>query len=164
MANNNIYIGYKGIVDVSIRFKDKIFSLSNHNSGTEYLQESFARVLTGNYDKLRDTPQLLDLEYSIDGGNTWLTYLKSTIDITTKKVVNNAAVFNATIASSDLSEIIEEDSSYKYRFSINTNLLDSGNTMSFATINVEPELLSKIVPGSQAIVTWTMKMIILEDS
>lgn len=168
---NTTTLGYKGSVEISIRYKGKLLTFKDHNAGTPYLKKSFARVLTGNFRPEFDTPQVIDLECSVDGGETWQTYLKNPVDITAKSIAaslngtSTSATFTATIASSDLTDVIEEDSPSLFRFSINTNILpDSddrlgGTYQSFAKIYADAFMLSKIVPGSQAIVKWNMQLV-----
>lgn len=168
MTNASTNMAYHGFIDVQINYKGKTINFTKHNEGTTYLKQVFARVLTGNYNIGQDTPQLLDLEYQTGDGK-WVSYLLGKIDLTSKKPYRYGnqwfASFTATLTSSNLSDYIQEGSGVNYRFAITTNKLSiyDDSTEAFAYVSVSDELLSKIVPGSQAIVTWNMQLINEEE-
>lgn len=168
MANTSTTMAYHGFIEMKINYKGKVLTFEHHNEGTEYLKKVFARVLTGNYNQNQDTPQLLDLEYLAPDGN-WISYLLNKIDLTSKKPYRYGtqwyASFTATLTSADLSDYIQEGSGIRYRFVITTNKLTlyEDSTEAFAYVEVSDELLSKIVPGSQAIITWNMQIVNQEE-
>jgi len=43
--------GYKGMVNLKLKIKDKVINISQHNTGTNYLFKSIYKFLTGNYEK-----------------------------------------------------------------------------------------------------------------
>lgn len=172
--DNVISLGYKGFLNIKLNYKGKLLDITKHNTGTTYLKLSFARVLSGNYDKNLDLPYSISFECedTINNQLQWVSCIKSgDLPITGKKysVLGNdtdnqnwAAIFTSVLSWYDLdpwifsgeAQSIQEDDPRKFRFCIKNK---SGDI--FATININPVYLCKIVPGSQAIITWNMQLV-----
>ena len=161
-------LAYRGFIEIKLNYKGKQISVLRHNEGTEYLKRTFAQVLTGNYNASQHLPQKLDLEYKNASGN-WISYLTNKADLTAKRPYRYGeqwyASFTAIISSSNLLDIIEEDSTDVFRFALTTNNLSLYDNSSevFAYVDIEPAILSKIVPGASAMITWNMQILNQEE-
>ena len=161
-------LAYKGFIEVKLNYRGKQISILKHNEGTEYLKRTFAQILTGNYNAQQHLPQKLDLQYQNNLGN-WVSYLSGKIDLTAKRPYRYGtqwyASFTALISSENLLDTIEEDSATKFRFALTTtnlSLYDNSSEV-FAYVDIGTDILSKIVPGAQAIVTWNMQILNTEE-
>lgn len=161
-------LAYKGFIEIKLNYKGKQISILKHNEGTEYLKRTFAQILTGNYNAAQHLPQKLDLEYKNAAGN-WISYLSTKADLTAKRPYRYGeqwfASFTATISSANLLDIVEEDSTTEFRFALTTNNLSlySNSAEVFAYVDVDAAILSKIVPGASAMITWNMQILNKEE-
>lgn len=161
-------LAYRGFIEIKLNYRGKQISILKHNEGTEYLKRTFAQILTGNYNAQQHLPQKLDLEYQNAEGN-WISYLSGKIDLTAKRPYRYGtqwyASFTALVANANLLDTIEEDSTTKFRFVLTTNNLSlyDNSSEAFAYVEVGADILSKIVPGAQAIVTWNMQILNAEE-
>ena len=161
-------LAYKGFIEIKLNYKGKQISILRHNDGTEYLKKTFAQILTGNYSAQQHLPQKLDLEYQLTDGS-WISYLQGKVDLTAKRPYRYGtdwyASFTALLSSDNLQDIVEEESATKFRFALTTNNLSLYNNSSetFAYVDITPDILCKIVPGSQAIVTWNMQILNISE-
>lgn len=164
---------YSGNVYTTIKIGNKIIELNNHNSGTVFLKKLFTKLITGNFEGAQDTPSFLDLRWYDNATETWLPALSSQIPLTSKTYAWNSdknnwvAEFNAVIDHSNLIEDIESNSSKEYRLFLQSGYdplggIDPLNIEYYhdiASLDVLANDLSKIVPGTQAIISWQMQLL-----
>lgn len=169
---NNAFFGYRGLVNIDLKYKSKTFHISRHNSGTNYLKKVFAKFLSGNYNKETDIPQYIDIEKFNESLNKWETILRSQIPITAKKYALDSsnqeditwyASFNSVILYSDLLEKINVSDTRSFRLTINTSATKDQQSEILATIEIQAYELSQIVEGSEAIITWIMYLVNAEQ-
>ena len=166
-------IKYKGAVSVKIHIGDKTVSLKSINSGTDYLKKSICKFLSGNYGGNPDIPQYLDLRKRVPNSNRWETYLNETIAITGKKflyVVEDAeldihnnwvARFNAAIPRNALKDSVSAGSEDEFRLYLygafdSTDISERYHDLAY--IGISSDDLSRITPGTQALVEWSMQI------
>lgn len=175
MDNNDIVLLYQGQVKLDIQIGDRIFTIDNHNSGTSYLRKCVAMMLAG--QKIQDyhRPKYINLQYAIppeEEGDPieWRPFLKNRIQLSGKRYdrVGSGdsqqwyAQFSCTISSSSLIEYIDESCTYLFRFVLESdydenNLEESYHAMAYTPTSVP--IIMKITPGTQATLTWTMRII-----
>lgn len=164
--NNTTNMNYIGNVTLKLKIKDKIITLKNHNAGSDYLMQSFAKFITGNYEGDRDIPKYLDLRTSANNGSTWTTCLTQTLPITSAYFENDSeegwvARFTTTIKYEILISPISETSSNMYRLYLYSGKDDSTPAELYhdlAYMSVSAQDLAVISPGTVGIVEWSMKL------
>ena len=165
--SNITQLQYQGNVTISLKIKDKVKKLKLHNNGTAALQEIFARIMANDSDSTAEfrnmTPNYLDLCRSSDG-EEWYTCLLDIINIptTARRATiddNNewVARFTATIRYDDLIVPIESTDTDKFRLYLYYMNSERGRA-DLAYLDVSAIDISKISPGTQAIIEWDMKL------
>lgn len=150
---------YKGNVKIKLKIKDKIITIDNHNAGTEWLNRTFCKLITGNGYKNGDIPQFLDLRKEQEQYN-WVSCLNQLIPLSGKNYQkdndNWVAIFIGAINHDYLEDKINTEAAY--RLFLMTDSDDNGVKHDLAYMEVSGADLSKIVPGTQGIVEWYMQI------
>lgn len=164
IANTNI--SYQGNVSIKFKINNEVVSISNHNHGTESLQKSFAKFITGNYSGRQDIPRYLDLKKLV--GDTWKTCFNYQLPFSGTIYEDDAtegwqAVFTTAIKYDYLLEPISEADSSEYRLYL-VSSFDKADTLEnyhdLAYLSVSATDLARISPGTSAIVEWKMKLVV----
>lgn len=170
MENNNLTtIAYRGNVELDLVIGGKRYKIESHNHGTPALKRAFVRFITGQANRTEDLPQYLDLRYLPEGETTWVGCLTTKIPLSSKnwdydsnpRVDNYVAKFTGNISHDILSKDITDQDTGTYRlflYSINSELVYTD----LAYLDVRAEDLSRISPGTQAIITWSMQLVDVE--
>ena len=160
---NTTKLGYRGVVDVKLIIGNKRVVLSNHNEGEEALFKAFAKFLTGNSVDVIDTPQFLDLQYKSTDGDKWKSWLSKTVSLSGREYyydgTNWIAKFSTAIAHSNLIQTItsDMDADGEFKLVMYSGTNDEITTPSdLAWLKVAAKDLARIVPGTQAIIEWSM--------
>lgn len=156
---------YRGNVTVKLKIKDKVFSYQAHNEGLPALFESFARIMSGNYRGECDIPKYIDVRKLVEGTeNTYLSYLTlNRLPLTGSSwSVNDAgefvANFTAIITSEMLYTQVPATSTDTFKLYLITDNEDKTGKRDLARLDLPVEQLSRIVPGVNAIIEWSMKL------
>lgn len=168
---NDLHLKYFGDVQISYILTDKIIEKHYHNSGLPYLMKMFAMAITGNRLNDYDVPMFLDLRKRIISGEdvTWETILTQPLPLSGKSYAyasdqnppNWVAKFTASISHEILKSDVSEDSGDVYRLYLYTEYDPNSKDDPYhdiAFLNVDAKDLAKIVPGTQAIVDWTVQV------
>lgn len=164
-VQNETDLVYSGKVIVKLKIGDKVIQLSQHNAGTNILKMVFCKFLV-NEDGVRNyVPQYVDLRY-FDTNSGWITCLSKKASINERNYNNinpenqYRAFLSATIPHSTiLRDFNREDMVGKqFRFYLCTGLVD-GSYLDLAYLGVSREYLLQIVPGTSALIEWTMQLL-----
>ena len=169
---NGTRLSYKGTVKVKIKINNKYYTIYKHNNGTEYLQKSFCKFISGNYGGDSDIPQLIDLRKE-DGYGNWTTYLNQELGLTGKTYLKTTdaelglddvwvARFTAAIPYSvliDPKPIAETDTGHYRLYLYSSFDVEEQSYHDLAYIDISAEALSQITPGTQALVEWSMQLL-----
>lgn len=172
MPNNLLTLGYIGSVNVHLNINGHKVDINTHNAGLPYLSRIFAKLITGNYEDQHDLPEYIDLR-SYHQDDTAHEHpnlcLSSQLPISGKtyeynsEVKNWIAKFTASITHDNLISEISEDSQDLYRIYLYSGYdpdnLDGEYYHDIAYIDVQAKDLSKIIPGTQAIIEWSMQIV-----
>jgi len=156
---------YKGTVNVKLKIKDRVFNYNAHNEGLPGLFESFARIMSGNYRGDCDIPKYIDIRKLVAGTqDTYLSYLTlNRLPLTGANwSVNDAgefvANFTATISSDMLYSSVPATSTDTFKLYLITDNESKTGKRDLARLDIPAEQLSRIVPGVNAIIEWSMKL------
>ena len=156
---------YKGTVNVKLKIKDKVFSYQSHNEGLPGLFESFARIMSGNYRGDCDIPKYIDVRKLVTGTqDTYLSFLTlNRLPLTGASwSVNDAgefvANFTAIISSDMLYSQVPATSTDTFKLYLLTDNEDKTGKRDLARLDIPADQLSRIVPGVNAIIEWSMKL------
>lgn len=162
---NITHAWYQGTVNLKLRIKDKTFSYQSHNEGLPGLFESFARIMSGNYRGDCDIPKYIDIRKLVAGTqDTYLSFLTlNRLPLTGSSwSVNDSgefvANFTATITSDMLYSSVPATSSDQFKLYLITDTEDKTGKRDLARLDIPTEQLSRIVPGVNAIIEWSMKL------
>jgi len=163
---NNTNLWYRGEVNMRLRIKDRTFDFKSHNEGLPALSESFARIMSGNYRGLCDIPRYIDVRKLRPGtDDEYLSYLTvNKLPLTGANWAINElgeyeADFTATIASTMLYSLVPVNSSDKFKLYLCTDTEDGKGIRDLARLDIPALQLSRIVPGVQAVIEWSMKLV-----
>ena len=161
---NQTIVGYQGNVELSWIINGKRVSTFSHNEGLPALQESFCRIMTGNYRGKTDIPQYLDLRRSVNSGVTYSSMLKtSRLPLTGASWYLNGSTYEAkftgVISSDMLVGAVSETSTDLYMLYLYTDAETGTGERDLARLSVTAEDVSKIVPGVNSIVEWIMRLV-----
>lgn len=170
--DNLLTLGYIGNVSVSLNINGQNIDIHTHNAGLPYLSKIFAKLITGNYEGQFDLPEFVDLRSYLQTDTAFTSpihCLSAQLPISGKvyeynsKIGNWVARFTAVISHENLVDEISEDSQDFYRIYLYSGYDDSNLDGEYyhdiAYIDVQARDLAKIIPGTQAIVEWTMQII-----
>ena len=164
-------MNYIGNVKVSIKIKDKVYEIKNHNTGLPALSRTFCMVMTGNPVTIEDIPQYLDIRKSPQGGGAYETCLIQKVPLSAnsytydEQLQNYVAKFTATIRYDYLINPITKYDLENYRlYLVSGSLgLDSTDTPTgyyeLAFLESSADVLSYLSPGTQAIIEWTLQIV-----
>lgn len=153
-------VAYSGLLDISYRVGDNIIKLKKHNRGLPALFKYLARAVVGDSEVLSDKPTFLDVRYADDvsvpdDSELWKSCLNAKIPFsapTYEYDVNLStwkAVFNAVIAVTSLMDLQTLGNKF-------FRLYMCSNTTNFACLDIEYGDLTKITPGTQGLVEWSI--------
>lgn len=164
---------YRGKVDISLKIGDKTIRMSSHNNGLPYLQRAFCNFIVGNMITIEDIPEFLDLRKQIVANGAWQTCLLSRVHLSGKSWSENTtsqgtneciATFTGVLAYMNLKEAIPRGDTSSYRLYLYSgSLSDTTGYDDMAYLDITADELSRISPGTQAIVEWSMKLLIGEE-
>lgn len=176
--SNKTRLTYRGDVAVRLKIGSKVIDVKGYNSGTAYLKKSICKFLSGNYGGAPDIPQMIDLRKKDssmpDVPASWKTCLNQEIILTGKTFliednndlgINNnwVARFTAAIPRAALIDAISADdvtNSYRlYLYGSFDELNISERYHDLAYIDISAESLSRITPGTQALIEWSMQIL-----
>lgn len=174
---NKTSLNYKGSIKVNLKIGDKIVTLTGFNNGTDYLKKSFCKFLSGNYGGEPDIPQMFDLRKYDTVNHIWRSCLNQEIILSGKTYLkttdselgindNWVARFTAAVPYAALVEPIDESDTGDYRFYLYGSFDSSDVNERYhdlAYIPVEPSSLSRITPGTQALVEWSMQILNVDE-
>lgn len=156
---------YKGTVNVKLKIKDRVFSYNAHNEGLPDLFESFARIMSGNYRGDCDIPKYIDIRKLVSGTqDTYLSYLTlNRLPLTGSSWSINdnneyVANFTAIISSDMLYNQVPATSTDTFKLYLTTDNEDKTGKRDLARLDIPAEQLSRIVPGVNGIIEWSMKL------
>lgn len=155
--NIDTNLNYKGSVNLSLNINGTKVIINKHNSGLPDLFRIISKALAG-YDTSKEKPSYIDLRYSTsvepDVFNTCLTS-KQSISQLNFSLNNGSWVTKASSTipySSLIVAPISNLSAREFRVYLMTKDVD------IAYIEVDSQDLLKLVPGTQALVEWTLKI------
>lgn len=168
---NELSFVYSGEVKFKYIINGKLFESTYKNAGLPYLMKMFAMAVTGNPLREADIPCFLDLrKKSVDNGNVqWESILTQQLPLsgktysyaTDQSPANWVAKFTAAINHSILKSDISEDDASDYRLYLYgdyDSLSEDNPYHDFAFLAVDAKDLAKIIPGTQAIVEWSVQI------
>lgn len=162
---NLTHAWYSGSVDIRLKIGDRVFSYNSHNEGLPGLFESFARIMSGNYRGDCDIPKYIDIRKLVPGSqNTYLSYLtinRLPLTGSSWSVNNNGefvANFTAIVSSDMLYSQVPATSTDTFKLYLITDNEDKTGKRDLARLDIPTEQLSRIVPGVNAIIEWSMKL------
>lgn len=172
---------YVGKVSFKLKIKDRIVEYANHNKGLPALQRAFCNLITGNRITNTDVPQFMDVRYSLDGGATFPTensILLNKLPLSGKSWEEGQFIYTdeseenvftakltAVLSSNSLKErISSDDQSRLYRIYLisGTNGTINGEVNGYfdmAYLDISAESLSLVMPGTQAIIEWSLQLL-----
>lgn len=143
---------YSGTIKIQYIINGKLIESSYHNEGLEYLFKYLARALAG--DSVNsDRPVALDLRRLSNGVYTSLLNTKSMLSgiYYTKEQGEWVTKATAVISNSQLNTTTFSDTDIYYIYLCSTN----GD---FARLEIPASDLTRIRPGTQALIEWTLKV------
>lgn len=179
--NNVTNVLYVGNVSFKLKIKDKILEYANHNKGLPALQRAFCNLITGNRITNTDIPQFMDVRFSTDNGETYPpenSLLLNKLPLSGKSWEEGQFVYSdnteeniytakltAVLSSNSLAaRINSEDQTKKYRIYLisGTNGTINGEVNGYfemAYLDISAESLSLVMPGTQAIIEWSLQLL-----
>ena len=156
---------YNGTVNIKLKIRDRVFSFQSHNEGLPALFESFARIMSGNYRGDCDIPKYIDVRKLVPGTtDNYLSYMTiNRLPLTGASwKVNESgefvANFTAVISSDMLYAAVPSNSTDVFKLYLLTDTEDKTGKRDLARLDIPAEQLSRIVPGVNAIIEWTMRL------
>lgn len=169
---NNTTLGYTGLVTFKLKLGDKIITLKRHNAGLPALMKSICKFLTGQGDQEHEIPEFLDLRRRlVDTGDPWDTFITQQVSCGTtgriyefdSELSNWVAKYSFSIPYSILVDYVEvDDTAHEYRFVLYAEDAE-GNPLDLAYIPISAAELSRITPGLQAVVEWSLQIVNATD-
>lgn len=164
MANNITELNYLGNVTVKINVCGKLYDITNHNEGLDYLKYIFSLLMTGNIGTNIFVPQYIDLrkEYTEEGEVKESSYLNYLSQISAKRYYkeNNDwyAELTGVIDSDQLFQTVTPDDTSNYYLYLMTGYTDEHKSFDLARLSISSKTLSQITPGITATIVWSMKL------
>lgn len=165
--DNLIKMGYKGDVSLKLKINGKLYEVSNHNEGLNYLMYIFAVMMTGNTLGTY-TPQYIDLRKEYDDGGTITiqSYFNFLSEVTAKRYYAEGsewiAEFTSVISSEQLLQTISPDDPSNYYLYLMTGY-DAENSRErqhdLARLKISTKSLAQITPGITATLVWSLKLV-----
>lgn len=169
---------YVGHVSLKLKINNRIIEIDNHNKGLPALQRAFCNFLTGNDITHEDVPQFIDLRKK--EGEVYSTVLLNKLPLTGKSWEEGKYIYQdsseedtyvakltAVLSSNSLATRIT-DGSGEYRLYLQTgsNGTINGVTTGYydlAYMDISSEALSMVGPGTQAIIEWSLQLLVGSD-
>lgn len=154
----NTNLKYKGNVNLSLSINGNKVIINEHNSGLPDLFRIISKFLAG-YDMSKEKIHYIDLRYNtVDNQDIFISCLtnKQSISQLTYSLINGSWVtkVSSTIPYSSLVVTpISSLNAQKFRIYLMTS-----NSIDLAYINIDSQDLLKLLPGTQALVEWTLKI------
>ena len=163
---NKTNLSYRGDVTIKLTIGDKIIEYKNHNAGLPALMKSLCKFLVGQGNPA-EIPEYLDLKRRLAGsGEPWDSYITQQVSCGTSgriyefdtDVNNWVARYTFSIPYAILVDYVEiDDTAHEYRLVLYAENPD-GSQLELAYLPVSPAELSRITPGIQAIVEWSLQI------
>lgn len=156
--NINTELNYEGKVSLSLNINGNKVVINEHNNGLPDLFRIISKALAG-YDTSKERIHYIDLRYNtLDDPNTFISCLtsKQSISQLVYSLINGSWVTKAssTIPYSALTITpISNLNAKEFRVYLMTS-----NEVDLAYINIDSQDLLKLLPGTQALVEWTLKI------
>lgn len=150
-------LSYKGSVNVSLNINGNKIVINKHNNGLPDLFRLISKALAG-YNTSTEKISYIDLRYNtVDDPDNFVSCLtkKQSITQLTYSLSNGSWVTNAasTIPYASLAVVpISYLNAKEFRIYLMTKDVD------IAYIGIDEQDLLKLVPGTQALVEWTLKI------
>lgn len=165
MNDNLTELKYSGNVQVKINICGKLYDITDHNEGLDYLKYVFALLMTGNIANNLFVPQYIDLRKEEEDEEEVITessYLNYISPISAKRYYkeNNDwyAELTGVIASDQLLQIVVPTDPDDYYLYLMTGFTDDGKSNDLARLPITVKTLSQITPGITATIVWSMKL------
>lgn len=153
----NTDLNYNGSVNLSLNINGNKIIINKHNNGLPDLFRIISKALAG-YDVSKEKVSYIDLRYNTlsnpDAFNSCLT-AKQSISQLTFSLNNGSWVTRAASTipySSLITAPISNLNAKEFRVYLMTKDVD------VAYINIDEQDLLKLVPGTQALVEWALKI------
>lgn len=166
--DNLVKLGYIGNVEVKLKINGKLYSVTNHNEGLNYLKYVFAVLLSGNDIGTAYSPQFVDLrkEYDVEGESVLTSYFNFFSEITAKRYYAEdedwIAEFTAVISSEQLLQTVSPDDTSNYYLYLISGY-DPDNEIErqhdLARLKIDARTLALITPGITATLVWSVKLV-----
>lgn len=151
-------IVYTGSVNLSVKNKEKIIKSTYHNSGLSELFRLISKSISGNGLNLDECPQYIDLRYRVGIDPSWKTCLINKQSITQRDYFQENGFWVSKFATNiPYSEFTIPPQNSAFKNASFRLYIESKNT-DLAFIDVDFDTINTIVPGSQAIVEWVMRL------
>jgi hypothetical protein len=155
--NINTNLNYRGSVNVSLNINGNKVIINKHNNGLPDLFRLISKALAG-YNTSTEKISYIDLRYNtIDSPDDFVSCLTAKQSITQLTYSLNSGSWVTNAASTiPYASLIVAPISYlnakEFRIYLMTKDVD------VAYISVDEQDLLKLVPGTQALVEWTLKI------
>lgn len=166
--DNLTKLGYLGSVSVKLKIGGKMYDISSHNEGLNYLKYIFALLMTGNNLGKAYSPQYIDLrkEYEAEGESIVSSYFNYFSEVTGKRYYSDGnnwiAEITAVISSEQILQTILPDDTSNFYLYLMTGY-DDDNTIEkqhdLARLKISAKSLSQITPGVTATLVWSLKLV-----
>lgn len=164
---NETPLVYSGEATIKLKVGTKVIQLHKHNAGLKALKLFFCKCIVNDSDSATYRPQFIDLRYansSTASEADWISILYNKAVISSRvweystDQENYIAVLSATIPKSLIQDDVSEMVDKSFRFYLCNNK-EGREDMDLAYLPVSQEYLQLIVPGTSAIVEWTMQLL-----
>ncbi len=153
----NTNLNYSGSVDLSLIINGKKIVINNHNNGLPDLFRLIAKALAG-YDITKEKIAYIDLRYNKSDDpetfNSCLTKKQSVSQLS--YLIENGSWITKAASSIPYSSLIVSPISSLNATSFRIYLMTKATDLAF--IEVDERDLLKLVPGTQALVEWVLKI------
>lgn len=168
MADNTTKMSYQGIVSVKLKINGKLYDVTSHNEGLNYLKYIFALLMTGNSLGSAYTPEYIDLRkvYIEDGVEIERSYFNYFSPLSAKRYYSDGgdwvAELTTVISYEQLLDTVLPDDTSQYYLYLMTGY-DTENSVErqhdLAKLAITPKTLSQITPGITASLVWSLQLV-----
>lgn len=171
--NTSMNLSYVGNVNIKLNIHGKIVNVYSHNTGLPDLQKAFCKYITATYDAMDDVPRFIDLRESISN-SSYNSILLNKLPLTGKSFAEGKysatsestpvdtwiAKLTAVLSSNSMSKSVEANSTANYRLYLISEANNGHENLDLAYIEVPAQTLSMVGPGVQAIIEWSMQLLV----
>lgn len=160
---NTLSLTYKGIVNMTVEYKDRVIHSAYHNSGLDRLFEAVCKALAG-YSIENERPKYLTVRGAdLTSDNYSKSILYSPVSLTNimyeydKTNKSWTTKFNGTFSASDVNITASAVKNYKYRiYLLNSKPAKNTTDNDIAYIDITQDDMMYITAGTRAVIEWTM--------